>query len=82
MIGRILTLAGAILLAILGVIHLTGYVPEGWLTGLTNLLLGVGLVLYLLPASQRLDQLERQLVSSRRREDQRDQRDARERKEP
>ncbi len=47
MLGGILTSIGAILLAISGVIYLAGYAPLAWLKGLTGLLLGVGLVLFM-----------------------------------
>ena len=48
MLGRVLTSIGAILLAIAGIVYLIpGYAPLPWLNGLTYLVLGVGLLLFM-----------------------------------
>ena len=53
LIGGILTLIGAVLLVIVGIIYLTGSVPEGWFAGITGLVLGIGLVGFSVPALKR-----------------------------
>ena len=47
MLGRVLTSIGAVLLVIAGLIYLMGYTPLPWLNGLTYLVLGVGLLLFM-----------------------------------
>ncbi len=48
MLGRVLTSIGAILLVITGLMYLIpGYAPLPWLNGLTYLVLGVGLLLFM-----------------------------------
>ncbi len=47
MLGRVLTSAGAVLLLVSGGIFLTGNVPLRWLHGLTYVVLGVGLLLFM-----------------------------------
>ena len=48
MLGRILTCIGALLLVIAGLMYLIpGYAPLPWLNGLTYLVLGVGLLLFM-----------------------------------
>lgn len=48
MLGRVLTSIGAILLVIAGLMYLVpGYAPLPWLNGLTYLVLGVGLLLFM-----------------------------------
>ena len=48
MLGRVLTSIGAVLLGIAGLMYLiTGNAPQPWLSGLTYLVLGVGLLLFM-----------------------------------
>ena len=47
MLGSIISAVGGLLLAIVGLIYLAGSAPMPWLRGLTALVLGVGLVLFM-----------------------------------
>ena len=48
MLGRVLTSMGAILLVTAGLMYLiSGYAPLPWFNGLTYLVLGVGLLLFM-----------------------------------
>jgi len=49
-IGAILTLIGGVLLAIVGIIQLSGATALASLTGITGLVLGVGLILFSISA--------------------------------
>ncbi len=48
-IGAVLTIIGGILLAIVGILELSGAAAVSPLTGLTGLILGVGLILFSIP---------------------------------
>ncbi len=47
MLGRVLSSIGAVLLVIAGFIFLSGNVPLRWLHGLTYVVLGIGLLLFM-----------------------------------
>ena len=47
MLGRALTSIGAILLVVAGIMFLTGNAPLPWLHGLTYIVLGAGLLLFM-----------------------------------
>lgn len=49
-IGAILTIIGGILLAIVGIIQLSSAVALPWLFSITDLVLGIGLILLAIPA--------------------------------
>lgn len=49
-LGGLLTVIGGILIGIVGVIELAQQVPVAWFSGLSLLVLGVGLLLWALPS--------------------------------
>ena len=49
LIGAIATIVGSILLVLDVIIKLCGFDVEAWLAGLTGLVLGVGIIVYMIP---------------------------------